>query len=62
MIRKKSKSEVNYGQGMPESHCGICEHFIEGSSACTKVRGVIFASKWCKLFKREERHHGEYKA
>jgi len=51
---KQTKEAVDYGEGMPQSHCGICKHFIE-PDGCALVEGVIKAEDWCKLFEREGR-------
>ena len=45
----KSKDEVDYSDGMPKAHCGICKYFLSGQ-ACTKVAGHILARMWCKLY------------
>jgi hypothetical protein len=50
---KVSKSSVHYSRGMPKSHCGICDYFINKDHACEKVEGIIMPSMWCKLFKKE---------
>jgi hypothetical protein len=50
----KSKDEVDYSDGMPRAHCGICEYFRRDAQACTKVAGHILARMWCKLFEKEK--------
>jgi hypothetical protein len=50
-----SKVSVDYSEGNHASHCGICEHFVPGSSAggdgqCLRVAGGIDAKMWCSLF------------
>lgn len=49
---KRSKAEVDYGPGMRQAHCGICEHFRRVDQRCELVSGVIYAADWCKLFER----------
>jgi hypothetical protein len=55
-IRKLSKADVDYGEGMP--HCGLCKHWIESAEdektengACEIVAGAVDEDAWCKLFK-----------
>jgi 8-oxo-dGTP pyrophosphatase MutT (NUDIX family) len=56
---KQAKAAVDYGEGMPQSHCGICKQFI-APDGCTVVEGTIRAEDWCKLFvKREGRADAE---
>lgn len=52
-MAKKTKEEVDYSKGMPQSHCGICRHFREPSS-CTLVAGKINPEYWCKLFEKNK--------
>jgi hypothetical protein len=47
---KKSKDEVDYSDGMPKAHCGICKYFLRDEQGCTKVSGHILARMWCKLY------------
>jgi hypothetical protein len=49
-VGKADKDSVNYSKGMPSSHCGICQHYSNGT--CSKVKGPIDPDMWCKLFKR----------
>lgn len=51
---KATKESVDYSKGMPESHCGICEHF-RAPHSCTEVQGKIDKSMWCKRFKKAKR-------
>ena len=46
---KHSKESVQYGRGMPKSHCGICTHF-RAPHGCKVVAGEISPQGWCKLF------------
>ena len=46
---KHSKESVQYGHGMPKSHCGICTHF-RAPHGCNVVAGEISPQGWCKLF------------
>lgn len=54
---KQEKSEVNYSEGHPSSHCGpvdkwpkgACVHYHEPNS-CRLVRGFIQQRGWCKLW------------
>lgn len=54
---KRSKTEVDYSEGMGETRCGNCKFFrkfsprVDGS--CTKVWGLIDEHMWCKLFERK---------
>ena len=51
-MAKVSKADASYTQtGMPQSHCGICAHFV-APNLCEKVEGTVSRSGWCKLFKR----------
>ena len=50
---KQTKEEVDYSEGMPKSHCGICRYFIAKDQGCEKVQGHILARMWCKLFERK---------
>ena len=67
MTEKANKEDVDFGKGMAERHCGpmfntdrgYCAHFIEGravgpsgSGTCSKVKGPIKRSMWCRLFKK----------
>jgi DNA topoisomerase-1 len=51
---KQTKAEVDYGPGMPESHCSICTHFI-APDACHLVQGEIDGEDWCRLFDKAAR-------
>ena len=54
---KHRKEDVDYSGGLPKSHCGpvpkwptgACQHFMN-PAGCGKVRGVIKADMWCKLW------------
>lgn len=50
-----SKTEAHYGEGMPQSHCGICRYFLPQAKRCRKVEGEITSSMWCKLFSRKQK-------
>jgi hypothetical protein len=50
---KVTKESVDYSKGMPESHCGICDHY-KSPNACERVKGKINTNMWCKLFKKED--------
>jgi hypothetical protein len=58
---KKSKSEVDYSEGMAKSHCGPvsrwsngeCEHF-QTPNGCALVRGWIDPKYWCKLWEKSD--------
>lgn len=47
---KKSKASVDYSKGKPSAHCGICEHYEDGS--CELVSGPIDPDMWCELFEK----------
>lgn len=51
-VAKLSKQAVNYGRGMPRSHCGVCRFYH--NKTCDKVDGSIDSAAWCRLFKRRE--------
>ena len=63
---KRTKASVDYSEGAPAAHCGICEYyngkmgpFIVGDlkknfRSCSKVKGTIEPSMWCELW-----HHVE---
>ena len=51
---KADKKSVNYSKGMPKAHCGICTHFSKGT--CSEVKGTIYASMWCELFKAKGKY------
>jgi hypothetical protein len=51
---KASKKEAQYGPG-GRDHCGVCRFFLvlhpqHRVGACTKVRGPISPTDWCKYF------------
>ncbi len=48
-MAKFTKSEVDYSKGLPDEHCGICEHYRHG--LCTEVEGDIDPNYWCREFK-----------
>lgn len=50
-MRQLDKETVDYGRGMPQSHRGICAHFLK-PDRCEVVVGKISARGWCTLFKR----------
>lgn len=54
--RKFAHEEVDYGEGLPQAHCGICEHFHENRprERCDLVVDPIDADKWCKKFHRRK--------
>jgi hypothetical protein len=66
LMRKVSKSEVDYSRGHAGAHCGkvldddksYCRHFIPPLSPtsnlgqCEKVAGPINPVYWCRLFAR----------
>lgn len=43
------KSEVEYGEGQPEQHCGNCGHFT-APHECELVNGGVDEDKWCNLW------------
>lgn len=59
LIRKHTKAEVHYSDGMKDSRCKNCVHY-EGNRRCEEVLGWIDPMKWCKLFhmKRAQRAEG----
>ena len=63
---KYHKSEVDYSQGKPHAHCGLCVHYR--FHACEIVIGVILPEMWCNKFKKSlrstirEATRGEYDA
>jgi len=58
---KVSKAEVDYSEGLPNSHCGpvskwpsgVCANFYQ-PSGCRLVRGVIKHEMWCKLWEARD--------
>jgi hypothetical protein len=37
-----------------KDHCSMCEYFEEiEKDHCSRVRGIILAGDWCKLFERK---------
>jgi hypothetical protein len=46
---KLSKTAVDYGKGMPKTHCGNCAHF-QPPRSCAIVAGVIRSQDWCRRF------------
>lgn len=50
---KYQKSEVDYKKGLPQAHCGICEHYRNGR--CSLVEGPIDSTFWCNKFHRSLR-------
>ena len=54
MKRKLAKADVEYGEGKPSEHCGICVHFqVYHKHACEVVKGVILPQMWCNRFKKK---------
>ena len=65
-MAKRAKDEVDYSEGMTESHCGplrasdkgFCRHFraqrATVTGRCVLVQGPIKRSYWCKLFEKAE--------
>jgi hypothetical protein len=51
--KQVSAASVDYGPGMPESHCGICR-FFTAPHGCSRVIEPVDADGWCKLFSRGE--------
>ena len=51
-MAKFTKDEVEYSKGLPEAHCGICEHYRPDSHSCTLVKGDIDPAYWCRKFER----------
>jgi len=57
---KKTKTEVKYSEGHPNSHCGPvplwpggdCKHF-KHPNACKIVMGTISPRGWCELWSRK---------
>ena len=49
MIAKLSKESVDYSKGLPDAHCGICEHYRHGT--CLIVEGEIDPNFWCNRFR-----------
>lgn len=50
MSKPYTKAEVDYSKGLPQAHCGICEHYRDHS--CEIVEGEIEPDHWCRKFKR----------
>lgn len=46
---KLSKDSVDYSEGMGETRCRNCAHFIP-PAACEIVRGPIDPEFWCERF------------
>lgn len=46
---KRSHESVDYSEGMPKSHCGICQHYLS-PGACELVESPIDPEYWCELF------------
>lgn len=53
--KKVSKESVDYGEGMPARHCGVCR-FFHGSHGeagkCDKVTGIVHSDMWCRLWRK----------
>jgi hypothetical protein len=49
--RKISKAAADYGEGLPQAHCGICQHFTSPNK-CSVVIGPVAPEDWCKYFAR----------
>jgi len=47
-MAKLSKESVDYSKGLPDAHCGICEHYRHGT--CLIVEGEIEPDYWCEKF------------
>jgi hypothetical protein len=51
---KYDKDEVDYSKGLPDAHCGICEHFeADRPHGCALVKGFIEAPEWCEKFEHK---------
>jgi hypothetical protein len=50
---KRNKDDVDYSQGKPNAHCGICEHY-RPDYQCDLVKGIIRPECWCKLFDKKD--------
>jgi hypothetical protein len=56
------KRQADYGWGLPQAHCGICEHFTKPDK-CSVVIGPVAPEMWCKYFARiKRRKFGSLKA
>lgn len=55
---KIDKRVVDYGPGMEERHCSICQ-FFDAPNACRKVAGDIQGSAWCELFEHDPSRHDD---
>lgn len=60
---KKSKDEVNYGEGYKNHYCGDCVHFIDDGRErafghCALVAGLIGRRMWCRLFEPKTAKQG----
>lgn len=56
---KRDKDDVDYSPGKPNTRCGECKHFRAKapdfeSGDCERVKGLIDADYWCKLFDRRD--------
>ncbi len=47
-MAKFTKEAVDYSKGLPDAHCGICEHYRHGT--CLIVEGAIEPDYWCEKF------------
>jgi hypothetical protein len=48
---KMPQSEVEFGAGKPDAHCGICVFYLHDITACMKTQGHdIKPSDWCCMF------------
>ena len=57
---KISKEAADYGKGLPQAHCGICQHFT-APSHCGIVVDPVRPEDWCKYFARVKRTFGSLK-
>lgn len=51
---KISKHEAGYKHGLPQAHCGICEHYSDKPGLnCALVLGHVEDEMWCQFFERK---------
>jgi hypothetical protein len=55
-VVKISKTAAEYEHpAKGDNHCGICEYFEQiEPDHCSRVRGVIKAEDWCRLFSKQD--------
>jgi len=58
-MAKLNKSSVDYSEGKPHAHCGLCRHF-EPPHSCEIVEGTIEPHMWCERFEKKPRRQKLY--